>query len=145
MACSLFPTDRRSFTIKIQSHMPMNLPSQKTVEKKPLVPGLFQIAALANDFKIPMQRAVFAFGRSPFSEVMLNPQKLEAILQKISKLEKPAPLPQSWQEIALINQHTDAQGFYKYPLAPTRPLVEVFQFYAEHRALTIFIFSKIFR
>jgi hypothetical protein len=64
----------------------MNLFRTMTTEK-PLIPGLFQLAACADG---PVPRNIFSPGQTPFADMMLNPKRLEAILRTLGRLEKPA-------------------------------------------------------
>lgn len=68
--------------------MPMN-PFQTMTAERPLIPGLFQIAACVGAGPEPVSRNIPALGKTPFAEMMLNPKKLEAILRTIARLEKP--------------------------------------------------------
>lgn len=82
-----FPTDSsRVFQIKMQQRMPMNTTFETMTEARPLIPGLFQLAAGAGE---PVPQNTFTLGQTPFAEMMLNPKKLEAILKAIARLEKP--------------------------------------------------------
>ena len=69
--------------------MPMNPFRTMTTEntEKPLIPGLFQLAACAGG---PVSQNIFSPGQTPFADMMLNPKRLESILKTIAKLEKPA-------------------------------------------------------
>jgi hypothetical protein len=53
---------------------------------RPLMPSLFQIAARAEDVPVKSSRQSHA----PLGEAMLNPRKLEAVLNAIGKKKKPA-------------------------------------------------------
>jgi len=57
------------------------------MNERPLIPGLFQLAASAGR---PATQNIFTLGQTPFAEMMLNPEKLEAILRVIARPEKPA-------------------------------------------------------
>lgn len=71
--------------------MPMNPVLQIMTARRPLIPGLFQIAACAGGpGPSPVHHTASALGETPFAEMMLNPKKLEAILKAIARLEKPA-------------------------------------------------------
>jgi hypothetical protein len=63
----------------------MNPTFQTMATERPLIPGLFQIAACAGE---PAIQNTSALGETPFAELMLNPKKLEAILKTIARLEK---------------------------------------------------------
>jgi hypothetical protein len=65
----------------------MNPTFQTLATEKPLIPGLFQIAACAGG---PAIQNTSDLGRTPFAEMMLNPKKLEAVLKTIARLEKSA-------------------------------------------------------
>ena len=61
------------------------------IARKPLVPGLFQIAACAGGpGPAPVLQDNPALRATHFAEMMLNPKKLEAILKTIARLEKRA-------------------------------------------------------
>lgn len=62
-------------------------PTFEIMNERPLIPGLFQLAAYAGG---PTPQNIFTLGQTPFAEMMLNPQKLEAILKSIARPEKPA-------------------------------------------------------
>jgi hypothetical protein len=64
-------------------------PFQTMTTERPLIPGLFQIAAYAGTEPAAVPQNISALGRTPFAEMMLNPKKLEAILRTITRLEKP--------------------------------------------------------
>jgi hypothetical protein len=87
-----FPTGSPyAFQIKMQPPMPMNPVLQTMTVERPLIPGLFQIAACAGGPEpTPVFQDVPALGKTPFAEMMLNPKKLEAILKTIARLEKTA-------------------------------------------------------
>ena len=55
--------------------------------EKPLIPGLFQLAACASG---PVPQNIFSPGQTPLADMMLNPKRLEAILKTMATLEKPA-------------------------------------------------------
>jgi hypothetical protein len=75
--------------IKIQPFHSMsqsNIPSQKN-----LIPALFQIAARAEDVQwAPSLRSTVAAGHTSLAEAMLDPQRLEGILNAVSRRKKPA-------------------------------------------------------
>ena len=59
------------------------------ISEKPLIPGLFQIAACAHDIEsASMLKSTLARERTPLSEAMLDPKKLEAILKGIARRKK---------------------------------------------------------
>jgi hypothetical protein len=58
-------------------------PLFQSITERPIIPGLFQIAACAGG-PVPQN-----LGQTPFADMMLNPKKLEAILRTIARLEKP--------------------------------------------------------
>ncbi|HTR43034.1 MAG TPA: hypothetical protein VMH87_15575 [Pseudomonadales bacterium] len=75
-----------SFQIKVQPNAPMN-PS--IVSEKPLIPGLFQIAACANDARsVSALKNALASHRMPLNDMMLDPEKIEAILKNIAQKKK---------------------------------------------------------
>ncbi|HXB59519.1 MAG TPA: hypothetical protein VNU95_08135 [Candidatus Acidoferrales bacterium] len=86
-----FPTDSScAFQIKMQPNMLMNPTFQAMTGEKPLIPGLFQLAACAGSpGSMSVPQNANALGQTPFAEMMLNPKKLEAILKTIARLEKP--------------------------------------------------------
>jgi hypothetical protein len=58
---------------------------------KSLMPALFQIAARADDPESVVElRSALATGKMPLAEMMLNAEKLEAILKAIVRRKKPA-------------------------------------------------------
>ena len=60
--------------------------------KKPLIPALFQMAALADDPKaLPALKSALGTGRLPLHEAMLDAEKLDAVLKAIARKRKPAP------------------------------------------------------
>jgi hypothetical protein len=61
--------------------------SSLPAEKK-LVPGLFQIAACADDPHL-VSRKSFKAGKTPLVETIINPKNLEAVLKVIARMEKP--------------------------------------------------------
>jgi hypothetical protein len=79
-----------SQTIKIELEQTMNNPFQITLSKRPLMPSLFQVAARADE--VPTERASkkSPSGHARLSELMLNPRKLEAVLNAIGKKKKSA-------------------------------------------------------
>ena len=87
-----FVTDLPRFiSIKIQPQHSMNHPLQTiTTPQKPLIPALFQIAARAEEVEsVPALKNAVVQGRGPASEMMLDPEKLEAVLKAIAKRKKP--------------------------------------------------------
>ena len=88
-----FVTDLPQFVpIKIQPQHSMNHPLQTiTIPQKPLIPALFQIAARAEEVEsMPLLKNAVVRGHGPMAEMMLDPEKLEAVLKAISKKRKPA-------------------------------------------------------
>ena len=58
---------------------------------KSIMPALFQIAARAGDPEsVPALKAALEMGKVPLTEIMLNAEKLEAVLKGIAKRKKPA-------------------------------------------------------
>jgi hypothetical protein len=93
-ACGIpihFPTDSScAFQIKMQLNMLMNPTFQTMTAERPLIPGLFQLAACAGGpgpMSVPQNAN--ALGQTPCAEMMLNPKKIESILKTIARLEKP--------------------------------------------------------
>jgi hypothetical protein len=59
--------------------------------KKPLIPALFQMAALADDPKaLPALKSALGTGQLPLHEAMLDAEKLDAVLKAIARKRKPA-------------------------------------------------------
>jgi hypothetical protein len=76
-----------SYQIKIQ---PQNSMTHLTSEK-PLIPALFQIAALADDlYAMPTLKGMLATGRMPLADTMLDADKLEEVLKAIARRKKSA-------------------------------------------------------
>ena len=67
----------------------MNSSLDTAMAEKPLIPGLFQIAAYA-DFPeaMPVHGNSLASARMSLSDVLLNPKKLEAVLKAIARRER---------------------------------------------------------
>lgn len=68
--------------VKIQPQYPMNNPLSS---ENPLIPSLFQIAARAHDARLMPRRSVLALDY----ERMLNREKLEAVLEAMTRKKKP--------------------------------------------------------
>jgi hypothetical protein len=83
-------TANSSLPIKIEPEQPMNNPFQIALSKRPLVPSLFQVAARADDVQSEPALKGSPSGHMSLAERMLNPQKLEAVLNAIGKKKKPA-------------------------------------------------------
>ena len=65
----------------------MNTPT--VISEKPLIPGLFQIAACADDTKsVSALKNALAEHRMALNEMMLDPERLEAILKNIAQKKK---------------------------------------------------------
>jgi len=76
-----------SYQIKIK---PQNFMAHLTSEK-PLIPALFQIAALADDpHAMPTLKGMLTTGRIPLADTMLDTDKLEEILKAIARKKKSA-------------------------------------------------------
>lgn len=59
--------------------------------KKPLIPALFQMAALASDPKaMPALKSVLETGRAPLDDAMLDPERIDAVVRAIARKKKPA-------------------------------------------------------
>jgi hypothetical protein len=58
------------------------------LSERPLIPSLFQIAARTED--APAKSKSFSRDHAYLAETMLNPRKLEAVLNAIGKKKKPA-------------------------------------------------------
>lgn len=59
------------------------------ISEKPLIPGLFQIAAYADDAQsVSALKNALASQRMPLNDMMLDPEKLEAILKNIAQKKK---------------------------------------------------------
>ncbi len=75
------------FQIKVKPNAPMNTPP--TISEKPLIPGLFQIAAYADDARsVSALKNALALNRLPLNEMMIDPERVEAILKKIAQKKK---------------------------------------------------------
>lgn len=76
-----------SFQIKAQPNTPMN--TTAIVSEKPLIPGLFQIAAYADEAKsVSELKNALASNRLPLNEMTLDAESLEAILKNIAEKKK---------------------------------------------------------
>jgi hypothetical protein len=76
------------FPIKIQ---PPNIMSQlsNNASEKPLIPALFQIAACADNIRsISALKNALSMNRIPIADMMLDPDKIEAMLKSISRRKK---------------------------------------------------------
>lgn len=72
--------------VEIKSQKYMNTTQ---VSEKPLIPALFQIAACANDSKSLLAlKDVLALSRIPLGDVMMDPERLEAIVKGIARKKK---------------------------------------------------------
>ncbi len=77
------------FQIKIQPTEVMKHPN--ALLEKSFEPGLFRLAALANDIKSVKARGrALALSHTPLAEMMFDPHKLEAILKRMSGRRKSA-------------------------------------------------------
>ncbi len=89
-----FPSDSpRCLPIKIQPQKLMNNPDVNS--EKPLIPALFQIAARADDLQslqsLLAVRNALALDRASRTEIMLDAEKLDAVLKAVAtKKKKPA-------------------------------------------------------
>jgi hypothetical protein len=76
-----------TFQIKVKPNTTMN--TTTVVSEKPLIPGLFQIAAYANDARsVSALKNALAMNRVPVNEMMIDPERLEAILKNIAQRKK---------------------------------------------------------
>jgi hypothetical protein len=91
----LFLSDSpRCFQIKIQPQKFMTPPDAHS--EKPLIPALFQIAARAEELQslesLPAVRNALALDRASRAEIMLDAEKLDAVLKAVAaKKKKSAP------------------------------------------------------
>lgn len=77
------------FPIKIQPQNFINIPSHAPVSERSLIPALFQIAACAHDIKsVSALKSALRLGRTPLAEMVLDPRRLEAILQAAAPEKK---------------------------------------------------------
>lgn len=68
------------FQIKAQPNTPMN--AANILPEKPLIPGLFQIAAYADDARsVPALKDAVASNRLSLNEMTLDTERLETILK----------------------------------------------------------------
>jgi hypothetical protein len=75
--------------LKFKTLNPMKNPAIPS--DKSLMPALFQIAARADDPESVVElRSALATGKMPLAEMMLNAEKLEAMLKAIVRRKKPA-------------------------------------------------------
>jgi hypothetical protein len=79
-----------SLEIKLEPEQSMNNPFQIALSKRPLMPSLFQIAARADDVRSERASKNSPPGHARLAERMLNPRKLEAVLDAIGKKKKNA-------------------------------------------------------
>ena len=76
-----------NFQIKVKPSLTMNTPT--IISEKPLIPGLFQIAACADDARsVSALKNALALNRMPLNEMMIDPERVEAILKKIAQKKK---------------------------------------------------------
>ena len=76
-----------SYQIKIQSQNSMT----HLTSEKPLIPALFQIAALADDpHAMPRLKGMLTAARMPLADTMLDVDKLEEVLKAIARKKKSA-------------------------------------------------------
>jgi hypothetical protein len=76
-----------NFHIKVKPNITMSTPI--LISEKPLIPGLFQIAAYADDAQsVSALKNALASQRMPLNDMMLDPEKLEAILKNIAQKKK---------------------------------------------------------
>lgn len=83
-----FGTDLRlDLQIKAQPNTPMN--ATNLISEKPLIPGLFQIAAYADDARsVSALKNAMASNRLPLNEMTLDAERLEAILKNMAEKKK---------------------------------------------------------
>jgi hypothetical protein len=79
-----------SLATKIEPEQLMNNPFQIALSKRPLMPSLFQVAARADDAQSEPALKGSPSGHMRLAERMLNPRKLEAVLNAIGKKKKSA-------------------------------------------------------
>jgi hypothetical protein len=73
--------------IKAQPNTPMN--ATNIIPEKPLIPGLFQIAAYADDAgSVSALKNAVASNRLPLNQVTLETERLEAILKNLVENKK---------------------------------------------------------
>jgi len=76
-----------NFQIKAQPNTPMN--ATNVLTEKPLIPGLFQIAAYADDARsVSALKNAVASNRLPLNEIALDAERLEAILKNLAEKKK---------------------------------------------------------
>jgi hypothetical protein len=76
--------------IKTDSEPSMNNPFEITLSKRHLVPSLFQTAARAEDMEAHPALKNHSTRYTRLAERMLNPRKLEAVLNALGKKKKSA-------------------------------------------------------
>jgi hypothetical protein len=76
--------------IKIEAEPSMNNPFEIALSKRRLMPSLFQAAASADDVRSEPASKNSRAGYARLSELMLNPRKLEAVLNALGKKKKSA-------------------------------------------------------
>jgi hypothetical protein len=83
-----FGTDLQfDLQIKAQANTPMN--AINIISEKPLIPGLFQIAAYADDARsVSALKNAMASNRLPLNEMALDAERLEAILKNMAEKKK---------------------------------------------------------
>jgi hypothetical protein len=79
-----------SLAMKIEPEHSMSNRFQIALSKRPLMSSLFQVAACADDLQPEPALKSSPAGHTRLAELMLNPQKLEAVLKAIAKKKKPA-------------------------------------------------------
>jgi hypothetical protein len=87
----------RSLPVKIQLRKFMNAPDANS--EKPLMPALFQIAARADELQslqsLPAVRNALALDRASRAEIMLNAEKLDAVLKAVTAKKKKSVAPRA--------------------------------------------------
>jgi hypothetical protein len=68
----------------------MNNPFPIALSKRPLMPSLFQAAASADDVRLEPALKNSLPGHARLSELMLDPRRLEAVLNALGKKKKSA-------------------------------------------------------
>jgi hypothetical protein len=85
-----YRTADSSLAMKIEPEQSMSNRFQIALSKRPLMSSLFQVAARADDLQPEPALKSSPAGHTSLAELMLNPQKLEAVLKAIAKKKKPA-------------------------------------------------------
>ena len=78
---------RLDLQIKAQPNTPMN--AMNIISEKPLIPGLFQIAAYADDARsVSALKNALASNRLPLNDITFEAGRLEAVLKNIAGRKK---------------------------------------------------------